>query len=555
MLSWFSSSYARRYVLPILLFLVSALVLGCYFETNDDYYIVFLLRGVGLIHPVTDLHLYLHGIAAGLAHLYQVLPDLPWYGILLYGLLLAAIILLFGVLDRATSTWPVWLRVALLVLFFVAGCLENVLRMNFTRVPILLAGATILFGLQRLQYHKGRDWWWLAGGILLLLAWAIRPSGAFLGLIVVAPALFWLAPHRRGIVLLLFYAGILTGASAWQMLHRTEAQQQYQRIDVLKANYKDYGLYRMQAHTHRDSVGLESLDVWWGLGDTTLVNNNFFKRTATVSAAYSFGTILPSKTKSFFGRLAGDYFLIAFLALGLLWALWRQPHSLRQNWWGYLYALYMGALIVVLGLALQLPPRLATPMLGLFLVVLALYSLPRITVWPFLSRIQGRAALVILVFLLGGYVVKTMRRAYRHHQEQERFEQYLALVNQYVGTRPLIQASVEVHSLSPFKNYDLGHGPVLVLNGWTAHDPSQLAILRRLTGTDQYAAAMQQLTTRPDVVWLAPQGFTSFFTRYLATIQVTPPTFCPAGPTLPVVNEEQPLSVLSTICPTPKPTR
>ncbi|GAA3951487.1 hypothetical protein [Hymenobacter algoricola] len=531
MTSWFTTAFSRRCLLPAFLLAATILFLGAYFETNDDIFIVFLLRGVGTLQPVDNLHLYFHGLSALLAALYQALPALPWYGLLLYSLLLVSFCLLFSVLDKATAAWSTRTRVLILVLFFVATGLSSVLRMNFTRIPILLSGATVLYSLQRLRARPAFGWWWVAGSFLMLLAWSVRPSGAFLGMAAVVPVVFWIAPWRSGLVTLALFGSLLVGASTWQMLRRTTNDSSYQQIDILKANHKDYNLYSMQPRTANDSMALESLDNWWGLSDTTLVNKGFFERTGTMSLAHSVHNVLVPKSISLFGRLAGDYFFVVFLNALLLWVLARQQQRAALVWAG-LYLLYMAGLMIGLGIVLQLPARVATPLLGLFTAAMSAYVIPQLTVWPFRSRIAWLGTALLGVCLLGAVVLKNVLRARRHYVEQQKCEHYIAQIATYVGRRPLVMVSPDVRSLSPFRNYDLHAGPMLLLNGWTAHDASQLQVMHSLGGTTSFRQAMQVMANRRDVIWLFPDGFGSFFTRYLNTIQGSAPTFCPVGPLL-----------------------
>ncbi|UOQ68118.1 hypothetical protein [Hymenobacter volaticus] len=155
----------RRVLLPALLLLLAGWGLGCYFETNDDPVIILLLRGTAAGAPVTDLHLYFHGFSTLFARLYQLFPEVPWFGVVLYALLYVATVLVFSVLDqlligRVSPTKVTWL----LVLFFLVAWLEHGLWFNYSRVPVLLAGTGILFAAQRPQ-HRGRCWWgcWHSG--------------------------------------------------------------------------------------------------------------------------------------------------------------------------------------------------------------------------------------------------------------------------------------------------------------------------------------------------------------------------------------------------------
>lgn len=545
---WFTSNYALRFLLPAFLLVASALLLGCYFETNDDLFMVFLLRGVGTLHPVSDLSLYFHGTASCISYLYQLLPALPWYGLILYTLLLVSLLLLFNVIDQACTRLSASQRVLLLTVFFAAAYLEHVLRMNFTRIPVLLTGATVLYSLQRLSYRSGWDWWWLVGCVLILLAWSIRPSGAFLGLAVVAPALLWLAPLRRGLLLTACCGGLLAAASLWQMSQRDMATQSYQRIDILKSNHKDYNLYSMNPRSAKDSVALESLDNWWGFNDTALVNTAFFQRTGSISSEHTVHNVLAPKAISLLTRLAGDYFFIFYLTAVLVVALLLLSKR-RYRLWLWAYLLFMGGILAALGVGLQLPARVATPMLTLSTSVLVLYVLPRLEApLPSINHSLRLVGLVVFGLLFGGYVLKNVLRAQRHRLEQKQCELYLARVGAYTGSRPLIYASLFVRSMSPFRNYNLGTGLSLTLNGWTAHDASQTEVLYSLTHTRNFRLAMSRLAARPDVVWLMPDGFESFFTRYLNAIELGAPSFCPVGPLLPKAGADLPLPHFAEVC-------
>jgi hypothetical protein len=175
--------------LPLLLFGLTYGLTGFYYETNDDQIITLLLRGLSIQPALDNLSIYFFGFSQLLAWLYAVLPQGPWYGILLYGWLLVATMLAFWLLLRAFPHLPPWQRWGLLTGFYLFCWLEHVMWFNYLRVPLLLAGTSFLFLLRRQSEGGASRWWaWLLSGLLFLAALCIRPSAAFLGLLVVGPA-------------------------------------------------------------------------------------------------------------------------------------------------------------------------------------------------------------------------------------------------------------------------------------------------------------------------------------------------------------------------------
>ncbi|RYZ18732.1 MAG: hypothetical protein EOP49_49260, partial [Sphingobacteriales bacterium] len=75
------------WLLPALLILLTILVCGSFFEASDDVTISFLFRGIIADKPVPQMLNFFHGIGYVITALYQLIPSLPWYGIVLYFLL------------------------------------------------------------------------------------------------------------------------------------------------------------------------------------------------------------------------------------------------------------------------------------------------------------------------------------------------------------------------------------------------------------------------------------------------------------------------------------
>lgn len=534
----FQNHIVRLCLLPILLVVITGIVLGCYFETNDDLVIIFMLRGTGMLAPVSNLHLYFHGSAPLLTSLYQLLPALPWYGIFLYALLIISAVLAFHVLDHMTEQLSVSRKIILLIFFFFLTYVEHVLRMNFTRVPILLTGTTLLYLFQLIQQRRLGLGWLLIGTVLIGISWTIRSNGAFLGILVTAPAIFVLPPARwgRAAMLVACYLILALAGSAWLTLGVDGSQRAYEHLSNTRASINDYQLYTFHPSQPTDYVAIESIQTWWGIGDTTLVNRQFYQRTTQVDLTFWGRNVIIPKTQSLIVRLASDYFLYAVVNGLLVILLARSRAGIFEQRRGFLYGVFMVGLLLALGILLQLPPRVASPMLTLFTLVNLGMVLPHLNSVRWATPGFRNATIGLFIAVSLGFAAKMASRAFRHRKEQQQNEFYLAQLAKHAAGRPLVVASLynSFRSLSPFRNYNLGGGLIYSLNGWTATDPSQLAVLHNLTGPGSYSARMAALARRPEVVWAFPPRFASFFSRYLAaTSTISVPTFCPTTTRLP----------------------
>lgn len=296
-------------LLPLLLLLSAALGLGCYFETNDDLTIVSLLRGVSAAVPVTDLHLYFHGYAAAWAALYGWAPAVPWYAISLYALLYAATVLVFAVLEKALrGRWSGGALTLLLVLFFGVAWLEHGFWFNYVRVPLLLAGAGVLFAAQGAPGRRA-----LAVGLVAFgLAWLIRPSAAVLGAAVAAPGAWWLAGRRAGWVLGGAVAWSVVGA-VWLHLSWSPEAATFRRLDLLKSNLLDFQLTSPAPNlSAADGLSVAAAQHWM-LADSARINEAFFARAAPWQLAYFGQHTAPTKLRTALVQLARDYFPLLLL--------------------------------------------------------------------------------------------------------------------------------------------------------------------------------------------------------------------------------------------------
>lgn len=497
-------------LLPLLYLAGSGLVLGCYAETNDDHTILALLRGVSAATPVTNLHLYFHGYAPLWTQLYALAPMVPWYGLTLYGLLYAATVLLFAVLDRLLAPWLPWGWVwGLITLFWFLAWLEHSFWFNYVRVPLLLAGTGVLYAAQR----PGR-WRPLALGLIcFLLAWLIRPSAAAMALVAAVPGAWWLAgrpafPALAGAATLAVAGGLLL------TLTRSEVAATYRRLDVLKSNLNDYQLTAPPMHplTAPDSLGL-ALARRWMVGDSTLTDEAFFRRATPIRLSYFLSGTAPQKLQQLVPQLGRDYFpvLVLLLATGAIALRSGRPQVLF-----WLVQLGFAGGLLIVGTFLKLPPRLVLPLLDFWALGNLIFCFQQPT------RPIRRPALLLLLALLVvamPYAYKTSHRravlrAERRHNTARQHTLFSG-IRQGIVVSDIVEETYK--SASPFTEALVPmHGHLVAVAGWPTLDPSQPALRQALTGTRDFTASLRHLARRPDVAWVLTPEAAALLNRQLA---------------------------------------
>lgn len=557
---------ARVVLLPLGLALAVVAGLGSYCETSDDQTLAWLFAGVLALKPVASLPLYFHGYGHALAAGYAAAPAVPWLGLLLGALLAGATGLFFAVLDKLLRPYlkPVVLT-AVLVVYFGLAWLEHWLWFSHVRVAVLLAGAAVLFAAQRPERRVA----WLLGLAGVGAAWLLRPSAAVLGVGAVLPAAVLLAGGwRRAAPLLLGVAAALALATGVLAGQRTPAEVGYQARDRYLTQILDDGQLRSAPQTPADSLGIAAVGAWL-LGDSAVVNEAFFRRAYRFAAADFWGREVPAKLRLRAGLLLRDYFpvLLALAAAG--WGAGR-PRRRRAGFW-----LVQGGFVAGLaGLAglLKLPPRLELPLLDFWLLTNLIFWLKNVSQEPESNRkpapkaadllpvsAVGRALSLAAVLLVSGlYGAKTWHRQQVLRTEQRRHERALRAIGQLGARRVRILAGTNdyLKSLSPFRTYAPGPGPVLLLTGWPAHDPSQPQLRRALSGAADQSECLRRLAGLPptgagaEVRWVLTPETAAWLSRRWGFDGLRL-RFAPTGALLPLCNDS-PVSVFQ-VRPVPAP--
>jgi hypothetical protein len=492
-----------RVLLPLALIVATVLGLGSYYETSDDQHLAFLFQGVTATASQGAVPLYFHGLGHALQAAYQAWPAAPWYGLLLAGLLAGATLLMLAVLDQLLRPQlRPGARVTALLLFFLLAGLEHWLWFSHVRVAAMLALSGVLFAAQR----PGRVGPLLTGLGALLLAWLLRPSAAGLGVLLALPAAYWLGGGGRRVAPVLGAALGLLLLTQLGLSATGAVPAGYRGLDSELALILDYQLLSPAPRTPADSLCVAAVDAWL-LGDEAVVNESALQRAYRFDSAYFLSYVLPAKLGLRLGLLARDYFPLLLLLAITAGLGNRVKWRCRRRF--LLAQLGFGLLLLTLAGLLKLPPRLALPLLTAWLLTNLAYLLsgatPRFTaatLSPRQLRLLGGAILISA----GLYAAKALHRSRVLGPEQERHEQALA------GLRQLSQGHIQVlagaddllKSLSPFRTYELGPGPVLTLSGWPAHTPAQAVLRRQLSGSASQAPALRRLASLPagQVSWI-----------------------------------------------------
>ena len=238
------------YLLPSILFVTSYIVFGFYYGTSDDATVEALIRGVFFSHPITEFFAF-HRITAVLyAHLYQLSPDIPWYGIFMHGLLLLAITNYFALIHRHGEKIITNCAVLtpLLIVFYLVFFLDGVIFITYTKVAILLAASSVLLiidGTLKTEESQRPPYWQLGGYFFLfLVGFLTRPQAGILCIVLLLPFAILYSPAKRGLsrtfcvfVVLISIVGLL---KSYDYVTSSDGSRYYWTVSSYITNLYDY---------------------------------------------------------------------------------------------------------------------------------------------------------------------------------------------------------------------------------------------------------------------------------------------------------------------------
>lgn len=318
------------YILPSLLFMATYAVFGFYYGSSDDATFDALLRGLFFSHPVTEFFAF-HRITAILyAHLYQLFPNIPWYGCFMYGLLFLAVTNYFTLIHRhfgklVENYAPI---IPVLIIFYTVLFLDSVIFITFTKVSILLGASSVLLLTDRAsntQEDSTPILYWRTGWYVLLfaLAFLTRPQGGILSLILLLPlALLYNSTKtillRRGFLFLVLLL-IVGSLKVYDYITSTEGSQYYWSVSPYVSNIYDYrrdGENRSGNYSSHDALRYRAL-ISGAFGDRELMNVSSLSRISS-DQFINIGRLNPSQLVRAVQAISNDirpYQLLAALVM------------------------------------------------------------------------------------------------------------------------------------------------------------------------------------------------------------------------------------------------
>lgn len=532
MLSFSPASWRRfnSLGLPALLLAVSFGVGGAYYETSDDPLLTLLLRGDGTLAaaPVTELRPFLPGLSWGLATLYRLAPILPWYALTLTAGLYGALAMIFGLLDQlAPLAWSGRRRALLLTGFFGVALLDHVLCYNFTRPAMLLGAAAGWHYAAAIWRQPTLPAWGALGraSAALTLGLALRFDAALVGLLLTIPGIWLLTGlevasplgrqpwWRLGRVLAPF--GLI--ALVWTGLDvatRSPVRQLVFALNHYQGQIHDYGNYFVDGPVNRaDSLRIELVSQWL-IGPPTDVTPAFYERVGGTDWPRFLREKAGPKARLLFDRLLHIYEAWGLLAAGLLMLSWP---ATRHRYLLLLPGIWTGAAVLVIGVWLKFPDRVAAP---IFSILLINQTIGWLRTWP-TRVVPGSIPWLAIALLTVGaadqtlHLTRQQRAALARHKQQQAL--YAVLQAHYPAgsclvlprLTPLLRGTA-VFSEAPPVSYVL-----LPLGGWYLIDPAYEAQWRNLTGARTWPQALQRLAVNSQTVWLLSPAQLALLQSYL----------------------------------------
>jgi hypothetical protein len=508
------SSWARRspwsaaWLAATLAFAAFFATLHPIFQVPDDPYIMFTMDGY--FHGEPDYHtIYMSTLLTRvLAQLYVWLPGVSWYGVAVYGLHFAAVVVWLYLFVRRPRA-P--LDVVLFLFAFFAITLPMMLEVTYSSAA-LAAGAMGIF----LHFERsGEPGAWgapIVGAAMVALSYLTRDEVFPALLLPTVPMLVFRArsvPLRRhaaalGLLLVLIVPARGLDSDAYA----SSDWQEYLRRFTLC--FELHATPRLEPSPELIALADEA---GWSENDLLLFAN-FVYADPEVYSESSIATIVEGTAgldwarnplQAVRDRIIGDHsveLLIIILNLAIF-----LPRMVRRDRWIALVlsAAFSGGALY-LATFQRFPTRLALPITGMVVswLVVAPHARREILGWIRKPGVRRGVACALAVILLAVPLVELVSKSRELDEDREGFLASLELAAQ-VAARPVIIALGEL----PFENVSpLTTGGDLpqfdyVGVGWRQHSPSYNAHLERLGIENVYLAAIERrdvfLTMREDV--------------------------------------------------------
>lgn len=524
-----SYRYFNIILLPILLFIITYLVFGFYFETNDDFVISLLLKGdlqpQGGIYDLSNFFLvklvYIYDI------LYSYYPSLPWYGFSLAVFNLAAAINIFYITDNLLSRYfkKYFITFILICLYFIF-VLENNIEINYTRTSFILMGSSLLsifFMLSKDKTQKVNKYV-IINFILLIIALLIRPMAGILSAFILLPVIIFVIIVSGKIKIPLYWI-----ASIYLILLMLYSYTQYIRPaedkivieNLLKiANYMDWDFETENNSADlQDSVKKEASKRLF-ISDPQTINTEFLDK---ISSPHFFTlnkiTIPRIKTAVIYTAYSGykSYAGMSLMYGIILFILFYTNY--KRNRYGLLILMFIQAFfilsIISISVFMKLPDRIAYPLYGIIITSnLILMTYADLNLYK--NKLKLYAVIALVLTLAVSFPSMYSRYSNLHKLNTGNSEVFSALDRKYSNTTFLLtQRSFKLlDGQNALTNFDLKNNKIFPVIGWNTILPSYKNAIQRMCGSASMNDFINFLKNRADYVFISNKEFNLFLEKY-----------------------------------------
>jgi len=537
-----SPSDRIKALLPLVIaILISVLLLAignCQFETNDDMTMIRLLSGKNGLAATPDAVFLSLPLSALLYSLYQIAGNVPWYGLFLYGCLIAGCTIGLKLLLTAETALAnkIICGIAFLGFYSYLVCQLNFAAVSLFLWLIVIAAITLANLNQNLT--RGTS---LIYGCLLAISFLIRPDILLVSLLFSAPAVATLpisSTKRNLAVLLVPLCIALAITTTGNHLYRsTPESRAYAKFNQSRSDLLDL---HSGAPTGKTLAALTVSG--WSIYDYILAGD-WWLHDAKIYNQATFTSFTSQNSNKFAEMISADssiqavttFKLPLVITLACLFLmLSSQPFTCRLVGWQR-YGIW-GAGVITLGAlvlmsSIRFPPRVALPVFA-YLVLLgvissALFPGRRLARTPIHVGIAGVCAIAVAICTFS-----MLETDYRHRQMARQVKEFTdATLRQVMNNAPADTIMVTANVLGFSYNSEATH-PLRAFrdslsiidfpSGWLIASPPYNAFLHQYGFVDRNHAVPRMIANDKVLFsyWQSPiENFELFTNNFLAHLR------------------------------------
>jgi hypothetical protein len=500
------------------------------FDVPDDAFIMFVLDGFFYGEPGHHTTFVSTLLTRGLAQLYAWAPSVPWYGVFLYGLHFAAIVVwLYLFLRRPRAPLEI-------VLFLFAGLslsLPVLLQVTFTSSALSVGAMGVFLHFER-QGGAGSTAAAAWAGVLLGLAYLTRESAFPAVLLALVPMLLFRAraiPVRsHALALAVFLALVLMGQWSDSLAYGSPEWQSFRHRGPL-----DFALIDSPRLAGPDALAAAA-KVGWSENDLALYRRFIFAD----PEVYGIDTIdaiteetaglrwVRNPFQAAWDRLLGEH-SIELLIILLYLVVFVPRMSGRDRWTALALGASFAAGALYLATFRKFPSRVALPTTWMVVAWIAVAPHARrdLLLWvrrPGTRRVVTRT---LAALLLAVPLVEVVLESRENAEKRDGFLESLFEQQEYApGSLVIALSELPFDALSPLTTrHDLPEFDYIGL-GWRVHSPTHTAHLARLGVENVYLAPIE----RPDVFLAIHEDLYPLYAEFVQEHHQRVPTLEPLLP-------------------------